>query len=259
MNSNFPLNNLDLTTEEGRKVAFLKSSSCMDGINDIDYANALYLNEGQGHYGALCEALKKGKEHSPLSTEDLINWQKLIIEEQYAQTTLPPKAFGIRTESIKNKSSSNPSVSIHQLKSQFYRVVKDINSNLSKHPSFFGPADDAESVKAIADPLFSFHKIQPFSEANGRLERLLTNYIAAWCHFPVIVFRPEENDNLITSFDGIKTLRLFFVNKIREAVYNQGNIMVQKSSDPLNSFYENNDQKLEIQWNNLIRSSQLWK
>lgn len=82
---------------------------------------------------------------------------------------------------------------------------------------------EADIACVMAETHHEFIRIHPFDDGNGRMGRLLLNYVAQSCGYPPIVIATEQRDEYIECLDraealGVRPLRDFLAAHLVEAL-----------------------------------------
>jgi hypothetical protein len=204
---------------------FLTENSALEGLSEPPGALG---PTPTGHGAALMDSQKSAADRRPLHVEDITRWQNQLTG---SLSTVTSKAL---TE-----------------------LVEDINNNLG--PS--RPSSIVDVVQLIADSLHRFHAINPFPSANGRLERLLANYIATFCAVPILIFRARERDQLADGFHDVVAMRLYVADKLREAVFDrEGNLLLRDQAFGSTDSYRNpSGGTLLVEWHELLDACDVWR
>ena len=173
-----------------RDIEFLSESNLLEGLPEIKYKKNL---PPEGYLGAFLIAKSEASKKTPLSAKRVEFWHSMM----------------------QNANNDNDSESNDQTISS---IVDNINKRLdtlkTKHES-------SDIVTAIAESLHEFEKTQPFKKDNGRVARLVANYIAKFCRVPSLVFKNSEKELYASSIkeENASGFVKLLKNKIREAVY----------------------------------------
>lgn len=130
------------------------------------------------HFRALLEVRKFALSKQPLTENVIKEWHQILMEE------LVEPCGTYRTEGL----VAGPKIfpyhdSVPTMMTSF---VSQLNSRLTPHASSSAPS--TRSLWAIsAWASHSFVSIHPFADGNGRMCRLLANYVLWYCGFPFAV------------------------------------------------------------------------
>lgn len=212
-------------------------SNALAHIIDIDMKDPKNLQPLKGHYGALLQAFQNGRRHLMVSGQDLERWHQWILDEQEEH------GLGVPRLPVKKKAQM-----------VFLQTLQ--NRLQSARPSI----DEVNLVNLIADTIHDFLSHKIFPTGNGRIARLLVNYLCAWGLHPPIVFHESEKQELKQSETDENRLRLYIAKKLRESIYNQqGQLLHFASGTLLNATFVGKDgKKLIVQWNDLSREEMKW-
>ena len=214
-----------------RDIRFLNESNKIEKIYEIDYNDPSYKKLDKGHFGAFILSQNRAKNYEPLTIPEIKKWQKLITEEQVLHNHhIEQKEIGhIRGPLLQKNVRVGPHIPPHfsHVPTLLDSLVEEINESLKKN-NF---RDDVEFCKFLGSSFQKFEAIHPFADGNGRVGRLIANYIAAYCRRPIIVFESEmtERNEFYRAHDSEKKMWCFMAKKIQEAVFGtDGQILRRK-------------------------------
>jgi Fic family protein len=200
-----------------RALAFLHESNAIEGIVCFDYrlSSAERL---QGHVAAFVQSQKMARARRAMSALELCHWQQLIVlEQRQAHVEIPPQAVG------RFRSGLVPyNVGVgHYVPPSFLHVpelmrawMRDLRTHLMDESA---QMDDERLADLCGDMLQRFEAIHPFVDGNGRVGRLIVNYLLGHWGRPIAVFRLDERDEFFAAHRSRTAMRRFMRQKIAAA------------------------------------------
>lgn len=192
---------------------FLHESNLIENISNIDYSKPENAIEFVGHVGAFLMAMEAAKERTPLNLDWLCAWQRMITEEQVKHgVEIRPEGIGfIRSPKLPINVSVGSYVAPNFL--VVPDLMRDYIGQLKTEP--LTSADDPESVAAaVGDLLQEFEDIHPFIDGNGRVGRLIANYVAVLHGHPLMIFRAKDREEFYAAHQSRFAMRFFIHTKI---------------------------------------------
>lgn len=220
-----------------RLVEFLNSSTKLATQKDINYALEKLQQIDSGFYGAGLDAFLKGRDHSPISPDDILKWHYWITSESNSKVGLFSKNSALLVLS---------------------EFLDDLHAELS---SLTYTRSELQVIEILATKFLTFYGLHVFGRDDLQLALLLLLYMTTWCKIPFFVIKEQEKAEFRQALQSPITLRHFFAKKRREAIYGpDGSLMKAISEDPLNNTYQNEQGKsITIQWDEYVLGAQAWK
>jgi Fic family protein len=199
---------------DGRALAFLHESNAIEDIHCFDYSTSR-IGALHGHAAAFLHSQRLGKLRRTMSALDLCYWQQLIVlEQRQANITIPEMAVGkFRSDFV----PFNVGVGTH-VPPSFTRVpelmhswMRDLRTHLLDDAALPGVAQLAD---VCGDTLQRFQSIHPFVDGNGRVGRLLVNYLLTYWQQPIMVFGRSERDTFFAAHRSRAKMRQFMRHKL---------------------------------------------
>jgi hypothetical protein len=195
-------------------LAFLHNSNAIEDIHCIDYSP-----DGSGllagHATAFVHSQNLARARRQMSAIDLCYWQQLIVlEQRQANIDIPSDAVGrFRSGFVPYNVGVGNYVppSFTRVPDLMQAWIRDLRTHL---------VDDAQQPAAelVADicgeMLQRFEAIHPFVDGNGRVGRLLVNYLLTYWQLPLVVFHLAERDAFFAAHRSRALMRQFMRGKI---------------------------------------------
>ena len=205
-----------------RTSLFLNESNQMEGIHEIDYADPTFQDPSKGHFGAFTLSQEAARNRAPLSVKILRTWQALLGKEQKERSGdhIGDQEIGhIRGPSLEK----NVRIGKH-IPPRYERVptliqcwVDDLNEDLAKNHETYARNDKAFANFA-GSQFLRFERIHPFGDGNGRMGRIIANYISTYCNRPLLVFPSEYSmrNRYIEAHDSEEAMASYFSKRMAE-------------------------------------------
>lgn len=170
----------------GETVAFLNFGLTAKGKPFKDHLDI------KGHNEAIGFMLQLIKEDRPLSESDIKDLHKIILAEPYYTKTISPEGIEFQKEIKIGQYKTSPnhvktvSGDIH-----YYTNPEEVAFEMNNLLEWYRNAEEEHLHPAILSAVFhhKFTSIHPFDDGNGRLARILSNFILLKHHYPVIVIK----------------------------------------------------------------------
>lgn len=228
---------LKLRHGEGGLMKELTESFMKDFIMESDLIENLFFNQGKllynhpfnknaGHFGALQYAIKMAKEKHLLEQSDIIEIQKMILEEQKTYKDILDIYIG-EYRKIDNKIKKIKEINkLGKIKEQnivfpnfaeipsrmknFVRKIDQWQTSISRHCK-------EQNIEIIGRFHYKFEKIHPFTHGNGRVGRLIALYMILFANLePFIFTSADKEEEYFPAFQHQNKMASYFVKKYRE-------------------------------------------
>lgn len=173
----------------GETVAFLNFGLTAKGKPFKDHLDI------KGHNEAIGFMLQLIKENRPLSESDIKDLHKIILVEPYFSKTISPQGIEFEKEMKIGQYKTSPnhvktvSGDIH-----YYTNPEEVAFEMNNLLEWYRNAEKENLHPIILSAIFHhrFTSIHPFDDGNGRLARILSNFILLKHHYPVIVVKNRD-------------------------------------------------------------------
>ncbi len=228
-----------------RMINFLNESNRIESIKEIDYNQKEYQDPQKGHFGAFILSQQDAINDEPLTYKKIKEWQRLVTMEQVAHGHhLEPNEMGcIRGPNLPKNVKVGKHIPPHydHVPTLFSYLLEQINEGLADKDKL---RDDAEYCKFLGESFYKFEWIHPFADGNGRLGRIVANYIATSCQRPIIVFESDmiPRNRYYEAHDNSKQMVCFMAKKVQEVIFGLNHqLLFRKKTLGLTSIYESKD------------------
>lgn len=173
----------------GETVAFLNFGLTAKGKPFKDHLDI------KGHNEAISFMLQLIKEERPLSESDIKDLHKIILVEPYFSKTISPQGVAFEKEIKIGQYKTSPnhvktvSGDIH-----YYTNPEEVAFEMNKLLEWYREAEEENLHPVVMSTIFhhKFTSIHPFDDGNGRLARILSNFILLKHKYPVIVIKNRD-------------------------------------------------------------------
>lgn len=233
-----------------RVIEFLTESSKIDNIQ-IDYASPKHQKIRQGYFDAFIESQADARKKDPLNLRKIVHWQHMIADDDTTQLE------GKVTSPLESE----------EVLSSLQDLLEKVNQSLAECKWY----NDVEFCKLLGNTLQQFTHLHPFpaEKENGRMARLLANYIATYCGKPLLVFKSTsaEKKAYQIAIASQEKMWIFIAQKIQEAVFSlNGELMFPSPSTKkedtgrMGILYKSTsgNEELLIQWHQLKGAMEAW-
>lgn len=173
----------------GETVAFLNFGLTAKGKPFKDHLDI------KGHNEAIGFMLQLIKENRPLSESDIKDLHKIILVEPYFSKTVSPEGIEFQKEIKIGQYKTSPnhvktvSGDIH-----YYTNPEEVPFEMNNLLEWDRNAEEENLHPVILSAIFhhKFTSIHPFDDGNGRLARILSNFILLKHNYPVIVIKNRD-------------------------------------------------------------------
>ena len=197
-----------------RALHFLHESNAIEEIHCFDYSGS---RDGalHGHAAAYLHSQQLARSRKTMSALDLCYWQQLIVlEQRQAKLTIPEVAVGqFRSGFV----PFNVGVGAY-VPPSFARVpelmqdwMRDLRTHLVDDAAAL---DGARLADICGETLQRFEAIHPFVDGNGRVGRLLVNYLLTYWQRPIMVFECSEREAFFAAHRSQAAMRQFMLRKL---------------------------------------------
>jgi Fic family protein len=202
-----------------RELQFLHQSNAIEQITCFDYG----LSEPgklQGHVVAYLHSQQLARTRRLVSAVDLCWWQQLIVlEQRQARIDVPEGAIG------RFRSDFAPfNVGVgNYVPPSFARVpelmqlwLRDLRTHLldDEDPTL------AQLADLCGEMLQRFEAVHPFVDGNGRVGRLIVNYLLTFWRHPIAVFSVDERQRFFEAHRSQADMRCFMRSLLERAQRN---------------------------------------
>ncbi len=176
---------------DARSLQFLHESNAIEEITCFDYTQS-EPGKLQGHVAAFLHSQQLAHSRRAFSAVDLCWWQQLIVlEQRQARIEVPELAIG------KFRSGFAPfNVGVGNYVPPSFARVPELMQAWMRDLRIHLLDDERLGTPLLADlcgeMLQRFEAVHPFVDGNGRVGRLVVNYLLAYWQHPIVVFRANE-------------------------------------------------------------------
>jgi Fic family protein len=195
--------------EPWHTLAFLHESNAIEGIVCLDYRLS-QPGRVQGHAAAYLHSQRLARSRKAMSALDLCFWQQLIVlEQRQARIEIPTLAVGRFRSGF---APFNVGVGTYvppsyaRVPDLMHEWMRDLRNHLVDEVPKPGLLQMAEWC---GDLLQRFQAIHPFVDGNGRVGRLVVNYLLTYWQHPTVVFKLSDRDEFFAAHQSRVKMRVF--------------------------------------------------
>ncbi|GEM_PF-2786078 len=194
-----PLEQREATSSERREARFIHESNLIEGVAERSYdeiLSDLTKPKEVGHTEAWKLARQLANDHTPLTVESVLEMHRLLTKEQVQLGhPIDEQHIGrIRDVLVTIADVLKPipipsEQDLRDLIDTINREMGDIRDN------------DVEVILCLtALQHLRFEIMHPFADGNGRIGRILVNYVLAYFQYPPLVITNHDKQNYYKSF-----------------------------------------------------------
>lgn len=176
---------------------FLHESNLIEEISEISYsdvAQGLLERKPSGCVGAWLYAQDLAEKRKLLSFDDICSMQRLIGDEQVIHGhPLPDKYRGAMRDCLVRVGNT-----VHEIPTK--DVIDQFILSAEMDLQDLDPGDLDAVLRVAARQHFDFEFIHPFKDGNGRVGRLLVNYVLAYCGYKPLIFTHQDKHRYYRGF-----------------------------------------------------------
>lgn len=242
-----------------RATLFLSESNALAGVPPTLGLPPIVSRQEHGHAGAFLESQEQASHRQAPSLEDLCRWQGMLCQEQARCGLTPIEETGLRGPSaalIHDRTAESSSPPAEEVPVRLNALLAELRQQLAALPPYVG---DVAVAKLIGDCCYGFAVLRPFTDGNGRIERLLANHLATACKCPLLVFPASERAAWDAAHLSRYHMRCFIADKLRECVYAiDGTLLPRSRSYGATDLYEDQGKSLRVEWHELLAARKRW-
>jgi Fic family protein len=149
--------------------------------------------EAAGHQAALSYVDGLAEQKAPLYQVELLKLHRLIFAQSW-----PEIAGRFRIENVEITGTSYLPSHWHQVPTLVYQALGALNYRLARLDS-----DDVQNIiGSAAQAHYDIAAIHPFRDGNGRVARLVLNYVFRYFDLPYVVIPREERDRYLDALEA---------------------------------------------------------
>jgi hypothetical protein len=246
------------STDE-RAIEFLLESNAIEEITEVDYRLPRLRIEGRGHWGAFLRMQALVASREPLTLDELATWQRLICAEQVEHGHALPQAYIGELRGPGNPVDVRVGSHIAPDHTQVGGLMRDWIADANRQ-AYSDEWSDPAVVQAVADPFQRFEAIHPFADGNGRVGRLVANWLGLAHQLALIVFRASERPVYYPAHRSRRAMRVFIAAKSREALSEPDGLLPRIHAEPYSDAYGRDGKvTMIIERHELMEAVKIWQ
>lgn len=193
---------------EGNTLTYGQTQLLLDYDKFSGDAPVSDIEEMKAHDLALSDIIQVAKESErPLTEQFIKELNKTILVKSFWKDAISPDGHPTRKEIKVGQYKTSPNSvqlkngEIHEYASpeETPALVRDLLKWYQDNSEVLHP------VQLAAEFHYKFVCIHPFDDGNGRVARLLMNYILLKHHYPMIIVKSEDKENYLTALQKADT------------------------------------------------------
>ena len=212
---------------ESQRIKFLESAEVkqrrgvlqFQNIPTIDYSREDLQKVDVGYAGAFIQMKKIAQSRQPLELDEVISWQKLIVDEQkeYGMACVPAGRGVLRSPDNNFEVSEGNSgcVPAEKVKGTMAMWVAMLNKAAMKCMLGSGFYHAVNLVEYAAVLLHGFEKITPFAAGNGCLSRMMFNYFTIIMGQPLMIFTVDDREVFREARTDPRLMQRYIAGRVR--------------------------------------------
>ena len=149
--------------------------------------------EALGHHQAVTYINSLAKQHQEIELQNLREIHCLIFTQSW-----PEIAGRFRTESVEITGTSYLPSHWQQVPSLAYQVLASLNFRIKQTP----PVNVVAIIELAAQAHYDMAAIHPFRDGNGRVARLLLNYVLRYFGLPYVVLPKDSREQYLDTLEA---------------------------------------------------------
>jgi Fic family protein len=207
---------------EGIDLSFEETQQLMLKRGEIQGKKVKDCNQVKGHDDAIAEIKNHIKEQRPFTEHFIRELHQILLKEEYYNQaiTLDGKsttklvslgAYKLMPNDVMTKDGLFRFALPEEVGYLMQELVKWYNKEIAKNKK--------HPILIATEFHYKFIRIHPFDDGNGRMARLITNYILMYFNYPPIIIESKDKENYINALrkadKGVLIeLKKFFAEKL---------------------------------------------
>jgi hypothetical protein len=191
-----------------RELRFLHESNAIEQITCFDYTRS-EPGRLHGHVAAFLHSQQLARSQRLVSAIDLCWWQQLIVlEQRQASIEMPVQAIGrFRSGFVPYNVGIGGYVppSFARVPELMQGWLRDLRTYLLDE----GEVTPPRAADLCGNLLQRFEAVHPFVDGNGRVGRLVVNYLLTFWQQPIAVFCVADRDRFFAAHRSKAEMRAF--------------------------------------------------